>query len=443
MTKERSRRLRDILASKSIRSFGANASWLMAERVFVLAVTLGTSVWMARYLGSEAFGILNYAIAFVSLFSFLPYLGLDTIITRRLVEDPDARPKLLGTTLTLRLGAAVLAAAAVIVIAAVKAGDPTTRLMLAIIAIGIVLDPFDTVDNWFQARLESRYAVLARSLSVGVGGLVRVILILAHAPLVAFAVAVLVQQLVKAAAMMIIYSRRHGDIRHWSVDWGAARKLLSLSWPLALSAAGSQLYFKIDQVMIGEMVNASEVGVYAVAARMSEVWYFIPTALGTSLLPMMVQSRSRGEEAYHARLQSMYDAMLWGGVAVAIAVTVVAYPVIDLLYGSEYRPAAAILQMHIWACPSFFMSTVLARWLIIEELMIFALTRHFLGALANVGLNLILIPAYGGMGAAIATLLSYTAANYFACFTDRRTWHTGVLMTRAFIAPYRLIKMLI
>ena len=126
-------------------------------------------------------------------------------------------------------------------------------------------------------------------------------------------------------------------------------------------------------------------------------------------------------------------------VVLALATTVVADLVITVIYGSAYAESARILATHIWALPAVFMGALLSKWLIIEQLQIFSLTRHGLGALLNVGMNILSIPSYGAVGAAIATVVSYSLAHYLACFTDRRTVPAGIMMTRAILLPVRLV----
>jgi PST family polysaccharide transporter len=324
-------------------------------------------------------------------------------------------------------------------IALARSGDPATRWMLAIVGIGMVFDAFNTIDFWFQSRMEARYSVVARSTAVAAGALARVGLILSEAPLVAFAAAVVLQQAVQAAALVVVYRRRGYTLGRWSFDGARAKTLLRQSWPLIISAAGGLIYLKIDQVMLGELAGPRELGTYAVAARLSEIWYFIPATLGSSLLPMMVESKRMGDATYQARLQTMYTGMAWAGIVLAAAVSAVAVPVMDLLYGAEYAGAGRILQIHIWTCPGMFMGAILSRWLVMEDLLIFSLTRNLVGAVVNVVLNILLIPHFGAVGSAVATLVSYTSATYLACFTDRRTWPAGRMMTRALFLPHRLL----
>ena len=415
-----------------------NAGWLLGERGVIMLTGMLVGVWLARYLGPTDFGIYSYALSLVALFGFLPVFGLQGIVTRELVTAPEDREEILGTVFVLRLVGAALGVVAITTFVLLYPGDLTTRLMIAIIAFGLPFDAFSIVDLWFQSRNENKYSVLVRSAALLLAMSIKIALILMSAPLVAFALAEVVQHVLRASGFILAYRWTGHYVRRWRQNWTLAARLLRQSWPIVLSSAGALLYLKIDQVMIGEMVGAREVGIYAVAARLSEVWYVIPMAVGTAIFPAIVRSSRLQDPLYHDRLQRAYVTMAWLAFAIALTVTLVSDQVIQLMFGSEYAGASRILAVHIWTCPAVFMGAVFTRWLIAEDLLIFALTRHGLGAIVNITLNLFLIPAYGGLGAAIATLVSYSAAHYLACYTDARTRIAGQMMTRALLSPVRL-----
>jgi O-antigen/teichoic acid export membrane protein len=85
------------------------------------------------------------------------------------------------------------------------------------------------------------------------------------------------------------------------------------------------------------------------------------------------------------------------------------------------------------------MGAVLSKWLIAEGKLWSSVIRHWVGAILNVGANLLLIPVYGLTGAAVATVLSYAAANYVALFFTRATWGPAASMTKALAAPVRIV----
>jgi O-antigen/teichoic acid export membrane protein len=195
------------------------------------------------------------------------------------------------------------------------------------------------------------------------------------------------------------------------------------------------VYLKIDQFMLGQMRGMTEVGTYAIAARLSEVWYFVPAAIASAIFPRLLQLRAGDPPKYVERLKQSLRYLFWAGLAIAIAVTLAAPMLVTVIFGNEYRDAGIILAIHVWACPAVFMGMAIEKWLVAEDLLKFLVWRQLLSAGANVGLNLLLIPAYGGVGAAVATVASYTLAYYLSCFTDRRTMPAGLWMSQAIAWP--------
>ncbi|HEX6373487.1 MAG TPA: flippase [Longimicrobium sp.] len=421
-----------------------NAGWLMGERVATMAVGLGVTVWMARYLGPAQFGLLSYALSLVALLGFIPYLGLDGIVTRELVRTPDKRDEIIGTTMGLRLAGSLVVALSVSAFVLLSPGAGESRLLVGVIALGEVFSALEVADFWFQSRVRSRVSVMVRAVAIFSGAAIKVALIVAGAPLVAFAIAHVAQQGIKAAGFGVAYWRDTGGaLLRMRFNASLARGMLRQSWPLILSSAGALVYLKIDQVMLAQMKGPAEVGVYSVAARVSEIWYFIPATIATSVFPSLIKARETDDEAYRRRLQHAYTVVVWLALGISVTVTLLAGPAVNFLYGEEYRRAAGILAIHVWTCPAIFMAAILSKWLVAEGLFIFSLTRHGLGALVNVGLNFLLIPRYGGEGAAIATLVSYTVSSWLACYTDRRTLPAARMMTRALTSPLRHLGALV
>ena len=113
--------------------------------------------------------------------------------------------------------------------------------------------------------------------------------------------------------------------------------------------------------------------------------------------------------------------------------------IIRYLYGSQYERAGAILTIHIWAGVFVFMRALFSKWIIMEKLLLFSLVSQGSGAVLNVVLNLLLINRFGGLGAAIATLVSYAGASYLVLFFCPRVWPVARMMTKSILLPARLL----
>lgn len=415
-----------------------NISWLLAERVFVLAANLVVSVWFINYLGSASYGRYAYALSFIALFAALANLGLDTIVIRELCRHESAQGEVLSTAFWLRAAASLLTLGIVALAVQLIGAEPELRLLVLIVATSLLFEPAQVIDLWFQSRIRSKYAVLARSTVTVLHLGAKALLIGWGMPLVAFAWlhvgSVAMLGLCLGLAFLAQWPRRSPLYPRL----GRARELLRDSWPLIISGLSVSLYMKIDRIMIGEMLTAREVGTYAAAAAVSEACYFLPVVLASSLFPIVVRTRElRGPELYGQRMQGLYDCMTSLSYALALAATFFAGPLVRALLTSEFHEAAGVLRIHIWALVFVSLGVARSRYIVAENLMRFLMLATVLGALINVVLNLWLIPRFGIMGAACATLISFASSAYLSGWLRRAMWPTTKQMTLALLAPLR------
>ena len=414
----------------------SNTGWLLADRIVRMGVGLLVNVWVARYLGPEQFGVFSFAGAFVALFSAVATLGLDSIVIRDLVKDPLPKERILGTAFFLKAaGGAACFFLAVGGIALLRPGDPITQLLVTITAAGMIFQALDAVDFWFQSRVLSRFTVWAKSAAFLVAAVIKVILIMGKAPLVAFAWVGLAEVAMGAVGLALVYRASGNPLKGWSFDRSLAGRLLRDSWPLIMSGIVIMIYMRIDQVMLGEMAGDREVGIYSAAVRIAEAWYFIPGAVVNSVFPSVIEARARDEGLFYRRLQRLYNLMALVAYMVAVPVTFASGWIMETLYGSEYAAAGSLLAVLVWA--GLFTGLGIARssfltamnWTRVHFLTV------FLGAMINVGLNFVLIPRYGAMGAAIASCIAYWIAAHGACFLYPPLFRTGWMLTKAILWP--------
>jgi O-antigen/teichoic acid export membrane protein len=216
-------------------------------------------------------------------------------------------------------------------------------------------------------------------------------------------------------------------------------QLLTQAWPLALSGLAIGIYMRVDRVMIGEMLTPREVGLYATAATLSELLYFIPVAMAASLAPIVARSRDGGDDArYRRRMQSLYDFMALFGWAVAFGVALAAPYLFALLFSEAYSDAAAVLRIHVFALPFVGLGLARSRWLVAEGHLRLSLVTTTSGLVANLLLNVWWIPRFGLNGAAWATVVSFAVAGWASGFLSPTLRGAAWPMTRALVAPLRL-----
>jgi len=416
-----------------------NASWMMAERLLNIGVGFLMAILLARYLGPEQFGILAYAISMTAIFASAGHMGLAGLVVREVVQQPDKVPETLGTTFMLKLTGMTLGFALIVAYAFFfEEVGGTEFWMLLIVASAIFFQTFDVVEYWFQSQVQARYPAIAKSSAILLSSGLKLLMVFSGAGVIAFAFAHTAQFVMAAVILAILYKGTTTvSVMSWKASFAKAKELLSQGWILYVGSIFAVIYMKIDQVMLKWMVGAEEVGVYAVAAQLSEAWYFLPTAIVASFFPKLIKLHAADPARFNQRFQQLFDVLFILAIAVALLVTLVAGPMISLLFGAEYQNSASILTIHIWAGVFIFMRAAFSRWILIEGALMFSLITQGLGALANIGLNMLLIPHYGGEGAAMATLISYAVASYAALLVHKKTRPVFFMMTKSIFSPFR------
>ncbi len=416
-----------------------NIGWIVSEKAVSLGLGFVATVLVARYLGPDHFGTLAYATSLVALFGISGHLGLHGLVVRELVKKPALRGETLGTTAILKFFGVLAGYLLLLLYSAAYEGTDTVRFsLIAIAGAALLFTPIDVVDYWFNALVQARYVSIARlSAQLAFVGLT-LLFVFRGADVGMFAIPYLLQAIVAAIVLLLLF-RAKANIRlsAWRFDGQHARELLKQGWVIYLASFFAVIYLKIDQVMLRWLAESSEVGVYAVAARLSEVWYFIPGAIVASVFPKLIELRQSDEASFTHRLQQLFDSLAVLGMAIAILVTLLAPWLIPWIFGADYAGSAEILVIHTWASVFIFMRAALSRWILIENALYFSLLTQGLGAFSNVALNYVLIPVYGGQGAAWATLVSYSVASFFAVFLYPRTRPVFWLMLNALLAPVR------
>lgn len=429
--------------SPGFRKIIGNTAWLFGEKILQMGLGLLVGVWVARYLTPEKFGLLNYALAFVGLFSPIATLGLGQLVVRDLAKDPSCKEETLGTAFVLKLFGGILTLFLTVgTIVLLKPEDTLTHWLVGIAATGTIFLAFECIDFWFQSQVQSKYTVWSTNSAYLLINGVKIALIQMGAPLIAFSCALMAEKAMGAGALAITYHTKGHFLNSWRFSLVRAKELLLQSWPLILSGFVIMIYMRIDQVMLGQMRDNTEVGIYSAAVKVSELWYFIPGAIVQSVFPSIVKAKEISETVYEERLQKLFDIMSLISYTVAIPLSIFSGQIVTLLYGQKYAAAAPSLAVLIWA--GLFVSLGLARtpWLITEGYLKLEVATTAVGAAVNMGLNFVLIPPYGGLGAGIATVIAQMVASYGANAFYPKTRKIFIQQTRALLAIESLADLL-
>lgn len=417
-----------------------NISWLFFDKILRMGMGLLVVMWLARYLGAEQFGLLNFVIALVSVFGVFATLGLKAIVVRDLINHKDTANEILGTAFILKLLAAicvyVLLLATIFII---KPDDWLTKALVAIYGASLLFKSIEVVSFWFESQVNYKYVVWVENSIFLILSLVKCGMIWLEADLISFVWVILLESVLVAAALVILYMKRVASPVNWQITSSKAKTLLNDSWPLIISSAAWIIYTRVDQIMIGQMIDNTAVGQYSVAIKLSDMANLIPIIIASSIIPAITLLRKKDVALYHQRFQVVYDITVGIMLIASIAAYFLSDWAVNLLFGPQYAQAASVLSIQIWSTVFVAMATVSGKYLVNEGLQKITMQRHLIGVCINIPLNYVMIPIYGIQGAAFASLFSLAFSNYIFDALTPATRTCFIHKTRSFFA-YGLIK---
>ena len=418
-----------------------NVGWLALDSILRLCIGLTMTVLLARYLGPSQFGLLSYALAISALFAPIAKLGIENIVVRDITITTEEADHILGTTFGLRIAASIGVSFLCVFTATMLNSHELLAEILILLSICTVLRSSETIVLWFQSQVQSKRVVYVKISTLLIATAIQIVLIVNRAPLISFVWATLCEIVLFSVGLAAIYQWYGPGLNKLKFSMKWAKSLLSQGWPLILSSMSITMYMKVDQLMLGYILGEEAVGLYAAISRVSEAFYFIPIAVASSVGSALIAARDESFALYYRKLQQLFSLMVAIGGTLSVFVVFCSVPLISYLFSPLYLNAVPALNIHIWSSTFVFFGVIQGLWDVNENMQKLALVRVTVGSLTNICLNYLLIPFYGVLGAAIATLISYVLVNYVANALYPQTRYIFQLQSNAFILsgilPYR------
>ena len=436
-----SRLLSRLRLSKTNEAIAQNLFWAVLGKVIMLMSGLFVGIVVARYLGPERYGLMDYVISYVFLFQTVAIFGLDAIEVREEARGKQSFQVVIGTAFLLKVVLGVVCVLAAIGTSFVMEADGYTTFLVAIYSLSIVLNSLNVIRNYFTALVQNEYVVKAEIARTLIGMAIKVGLLLVGASLTVFIAAYLFDALLVNSGYLMAYHVKIGRLREWRFDYSYAVFMLKEGFPLLLTSAAVIVYQRIDHVMIGQMIDKEAVGYYSVASRFVEILIYVPMMLAQTITPVLVRKREESEQVYVRKGQQFMNFSLWTTFLISLTTSLLAYFLVRFTFGTAYLPAVAVLQVMAFKAASVALSNTAGAMLVVEGLQRYAIFRDGFGCVVCVGLNYLLLPRYGIMAAAGISIASNVAAGYLADALIPAYRHLFVRQTRALLFGWKdLVK---
>ncbi len=394
-------KIADVLKNRTLK----NAGWLIGGRVANKLLAFAVGIFTARFLGPANMGLIDYATAFTTFFASLCSLGISSVIIKDFVDNPDEEGKALGTALGLRAISSLLSAVMIVgIVSLIDRDEKLTVIVVALSSIGLVFQVADAFNQWFQAKLKSKYVAVATVLAYVAVSAYRIVLLVLQKSVVWFALASSVDHIVLAIVLFLAYRSQGGPKLSFSFD--KAKHLLSLSSSFIISGLMVSIYASTDRLMLKHMLGEEAVGYYGLAVSLSTVWVFVLHALIDSVHPSIIEAYRTDREQFERQNRRLYAVVIYAALFVSLVICLLAKPVVSILYGVEYLPAVAPLRIVVWYTAFSYLGVARNAWMVCENKQKYLKYLYISAAAVNVVLNFVLIPKFNASGAALASLIT-------------------------------------
>ncbi|MBC8394253.1 MAG: flippase [Deltaproteobacteria bacterium] len=414
-----------------------NVYWAVLGKIVHIISGLLVGILVARYLGPDKFGLMNYVISYVTLFSVFAAFGLNNIEIRELSKHNAAKETILGTAFAIRLVFAVAAILLILVTLILFESDAFTFTMVMVYSLSLILSALNVIRNYFTSIVLNEYVVKTEISRTIIGSGIKVFLLLNHCSLAWFIAASTFDFVLIGGGYLYSYRKKEGSICAWTFDFTVARMLIRESFPILLSGTAVIIYQKIDAVMIRNMMDNASVGQFSVASKITELAIFIPIVIAQTVTPLLVKAHQEDPARYHAKRQQFMDIMVWSAMAMAVGMSLLAAPAIRILYGEKYLAAIPVLQIMAWKAVFMALFSASGQMILIENIQRFVAVRNVIGCIVSVALNYLLIPIWGIIGSAVATVMTMAFSGYFSHFFIKPYRHLVPIQTKALLFGWK------
>lgn len=403
----------------------------MTSQSLVMVTGFVTGVILARHLGADGRGVLAAAMVYPVILQGLGQLGIKQASTyyvgRRVYEDA----RVVGAVATLAILTGLLGIAAATALMS-SVGNPA--LSPLIIALAVASIPASLMTSYASGVLLGKRLV---------GQFVRITLIAALLRLLGVVILVwwlgtdvpgaLLATLLSSitvAAYAFYRLSRVGPLQP-SADWTLVRALVAKGTNYALALFVLTLNYRVDVALMGRLSSSAETGTYAVAAGLAELTWFLPQSITTAIFSHSVNAEN--ERAFSEKVTRLFRVTIIIALTLVVAAAAAAPILIPLVYGPEFQ--ASVLPMQVLLPGVFCLTTlkILNMDLAGRGRPNVSLWATLPALAVNILLNVLLLPRYGALGAAIASSISYSLAS--VGFVVAYTQVTGIRISE--LARYR------
>ena len=387
-----------------------NAIWIIGCKLVQSLLAFFVGMLTARYLGPYNYGLITYAASLVAFVVPISTLGLNNIIVREIVDNPELEGLNLGTAILLNLISSFFCIIGVTVFSAIlNPNEPITTIVCFLYSLILLFQALEQINYWFQAKLLSKYTSIVSLCAYSVVAAYKIYLLATGKSIYWFAISNAMDACLIAVANLVIYNKLGGKKLSFSFENG--KRMFAKSRFYIVSSMMVTVFAQTDKIMLKQMLNDAAVGYYGAAVACAGLTSFVFTAIIDSFRPSVFEGYKINQQVFERRLIMLYSMIIYLSLAQCMIMATFSGLIVHIIYGDEYKLAGEALRIIVWYTTFSYLGSVRNIWILAynEQKQLWKINLS--GALANVLLNTLLIPIWGVNGAALASLITQFFTN--------------------------------
>ncbi|MDO8584819.1 MAG: flippase [bacterium] len=388
-----------------------NTFWLFFGQFVSRALRAAIVIYAARVLGAEHWGAFSYALGVAAFLTIFSDIGINALITKEASRNPELKNQYLATAFWVKLALLVACIAVVITAFPYLTNIPEAAVLMPIL---LLVFAFDTLRDLGSAlcralekmEVEAGLVIFTNAMIVGLG----FVFLITYQTTTALAWAYAIGSGVGFVATGVALRGHYSNIlKNFSLH--LIIPILTTAWPFGLMGLMGAIMLNTDIIMLGWLRPASEVGYYSVAQKLILLSYVFPQLIATSIFPPL----SRAVIADGALAKNLLEKSVAFVVLIAAPITIIGFllatPIITIVFGAAYGPAIPAFRLLMLTVLIVYPSTLLGNAIFAYDKQRSFLTFVLVAIFGNAIFNLLLIPSYGILGAAAATVATQLITN--------------------------------
>lgn len=412
-----------------------NASWIIGIHIVKSLLNLAISMLTARFLGPSNFGLINYAASLVAFVTPIMQLGFTGVLVQEMVNSPDKEGEILGTSIPLTFFSSLLCIGGVVSFAAIaNHGEKDTVIVCALYSILLIFQSFEMLTYWFQTKLLSKYSATVSLVAYMIVSAYKIYLLSTQKSIYWFAISNALDYLIISIGLFIVYKRLGGEKLRFR--FCTAKNLFSKGRYYIVSNMMIAVFAQTDRIMLKLMIDDAATGYYSAAVTCAGISGFVFSAIIDSFRPTIFGDKKNDPIRYEKDMCLLYGLIIYMSLLSSLIVSAFSGIIIKILYGAAYMPSADALRVVVWYTTFAYLGSVRNIWILAEGKQKYLWVINLSGALANIALNYVLIPLWGIVGAAVASLITQIFTNVIIGYIIKPIRQNNRLMLRSLNPKY-------